>query len=494
MDRTRTVPDRTFVDLAFNGVWRVRTRDGEFLDVAPAAEGEGLVLTTRPVSRLLHAFRFRAVDKLDAHRWTVWAEPVPLADPTPPVEGPQAPGGRIFNFVLAYDGCNRFVLEALPESHALFALDSPAVTQGRAAIDNFAASAADGLPVEMDAFQFINTVTGVNFPVFSGDEQRAFVFIAARLGYDPHSSLLTLAALQSVRRPEDIPEAAWETVLNQLRLEIDYRELVRNYFTRVESFVQNVFISNASLVDNVGALVGLDASNTVQLLLNSAMQAIAGAVGSLGFPGAGVVSGALKVLFQQLAKDKGPSAGDFSVALSEARTRMSALFDAMITAVQNWRADVFNDWGKLKTMGTNLKSGQVAWPDNDEAMRQEARKQLEISLFRNLLKARWNHMRASNDPTFHTTRDWIERYMQKNRHYWVVATPHTQKDLFGKETQGYLVTMHWIGRGSTIFDHSQPDERLPNRIFDGLGVPRATVFNEWGLAPQTFIVNTGRGF
>jgi hypothetical protein len=492
MTRERTPADQTFIDMAFNGVWRIRTRDGEFLDITTATEDAPPTLTTQPISRLQHAFRFRRFEQLDKRRWGVWAEPVPLDERPRPVENVQAPGGHIFPFVLAYDGCNRFVLEALPETHPLRVNAGQAMRQSLKALSAFAQSEAQGLPVEMDGFTFLNTFSGINFPTFSGDEQRAFTHIAGKLGFDPHSSLLTLAALSDLRKPDDIPQAAWDAVVSQLRTEIDYRELVRNYFARVESFVQNVFISNAGLADTVGGLIGLDASNTVQLLLNSSLQGIAGAVGGLGFPGAGVVSGALKVLFEQLAKDKGPSAGDFTVALGQARNKMADLFDSMITAVQNWRADVFNDWGKLKSMGTNLKSGQVAWPDNDEEMRKVARKRLEISLFRDMLKVRWNHMRPSNGPTFHATQDWIQGYMAKNRNYWVVAAAATQKDIFGKETKGYWVTMHWLGRGSSIFDHRQPDDRMSNRIFDDLGVPRATVFNEWGLQPQTFIVNNPR--
>lgn len=489
MARVRTKSDQTFIDIAFNGTWRIKTQGGEFLDVLPNNDGEHPKLTSRPVSRLRHAFRFQTFEPLGKNRWGVWAEPVRLDTHPVPVEGPRAPGQYIYPFVLAYDGCDRFVLEALPVDHALRRDPSPATLRSLEAIAEFAVDGAEGLPVAMDAYTFLNTVSGINFPVFTGDEQLAFASIGTQLGYDPHSHLLTLADLNNVKRPDTIPEVAWDAVLTQLRIEISFRELARNYFARVESFIQNVFISNAGLVDNVGTIVGLDKSNVVQLLLNSALQAIAGAVGGLGFTGAGVVSGALKVLFEQLAKDKGPSAGDFSVALAEARTKMSVLFDAMITALQNWQADVYNDWGKLKTMGENIKSGQIAWPDNDEEMRKEAKKQLEISLYKDLVKVRWNSMRSSKGSTFHTTNDWIQGYMEKNKNYWVVADPYTQTDLFGKETQGYMVTMRWLGRGSTIFDHREPDDRLPIRVFNELGVPRPTVFNEWGLQPQTFYVN-----
>jgi hypothetical protein len=68
------------------------------------------------------------------------------------------------------------------------------------------------------------------------------------------------------------------------------------------------------------------------------MQVIAGAAKGQGFPGASV----------------------FSAALGEAHTRMAELFDGMQTAVQNWRADVFSDGGKLKRTGTHLKGDRVA--------------------------------------------------------------------------------------------------------------------------------------
>ena len=63
--------------------------------------------------------------------------------------------------------------------------------------------------------------------------------------------------------------------------------------------------------------------------------------------------------------------------------------------------------------------------------------------------------------------------------------------MFGEETKGYNVTSHWLGRGSTIFDHKEPDDRLPIRLFKELLLARATLFTQWGLRTQTFLVNTG---
>jgi len=480
--------DNTFADIVFSGAWQVRAAGGEYLDVA---EGEPPQLVARPVSRLRHLFRVRSFEELGKDRWAVWAEPERISEGPQPVVAGDSPGQYLFPFVLVQRGCHDFVLEAMPATHVLAA--TSAVRESARAIAELALPDEANLPLAFDAFAFVNTPSTLNFPVFQGDEKRAFDWIAAQLQFDPHSSLLTLAALLNLTRPPEIPQAAWDAVLTQLRREIDFRELVRNYFARVESYVQNVFISNAGLVDNVATIIALDRNDVVQFLLNKAFSAMASAVGGLGFPGAGVVSGALTALFTQLAKDKGPSAGDFSVTVAEARSKMSALFDTFITLVQNWRADVFADWGKLKTMGENLKSGQVAWPDNDEEMRKEAKRQLEIGLYQDMLKVRWNHMLASNGAQFHKDVNWTSGYIEKNKNYWLSWVPYTQKDLFGKETKGYLVTSHWLGRGSTIFDHKQPDDRLPIRLFNELRLPRERIFQEWGLRTQTFIVNTGTG-
>jgi hypothetical protein len=482
--------ENTFANIIFSGAWQVRTAGGEYLDV-DSEQGETPRLVTRPLSRLHHLFRVRSFEELSQDRWAVWAEPERISEGPQPVVASGSPGQYLFPFVLVHRGCRDFVLESLPEAHALAA--TSAVRESTRAVAEFSLPGEANLPLAFDAFTFVNTPSTQGFPVFQGDEKSTFDWIAAQLQFDPHSSLLTLAALLNLVRPPEIPQAAWDAVLTQLRREIDFRELARNYFGRVEQFVQNVFISNAGLVDNVATIIALDRDDMVQFVLNKAFSAMAGAVGGLGFPGAGVVSGALSALFTQLAKDKGPSASEFSVTVAEARSKMSALFDTFVTLVQNWRADVFADWGKLKTMGENLKSGRVAWPDNDEEMRKEAKRQLEIGLYQDMLKVRWNHMLTSNGPEFHKDVNWTSGYIEKNKNYWLTWVAYTQKDLFGKETKGYNVTSHWLGRGSTIFDHKQPDDRLPIRLFKELLVPRETAFMQWALRTQTFIVNTGGG-
>lgn len=483
----------SFTEMILNGTWSIQSRNGEWLDVIEAGEEKPPRLTTTPLSRNRHQFRIRGFEHLASDRLAVWAEPVKRTDAAQPVTTSSEPGGYLFPFVLVHKGCTRFELEALPEEHWLQASARSETARHVTGFVREHAMASGGLPVSVTAFDVLNSPSYVNFPQFEGDQKTAFNAIAAQLTFDPHSSLLTLAKLQGLQRPPAVPEGAWSSVVEQLRKEINFRELVGGYFTRVQDFVQNVFIANAGLADNVGAIVSLDKSDTVQFLMNAAFSAMAKGVGGLGFTGAGVVSGALGVLFEQLAKDKGPSATEFTVALVEARNKMANLFDALITAVQNWKQDVFRDWGKLRVMGVNLERGELAWPDNDEEMRKEARRQLEISLFRDMLKVRWNHMRASNDPSFHTTVDWLQGYVEKNKNYWMTYVATTQKDLFGKETKGFNVTSHWLGRGSTIFDHREPDDRLPIRLFNELKVPREEVFTRWGLKPQTFIVNTGGG-
>ncbi len=111
-------------------------------------------------------------------------------------------------------------------------------------------------------------------------------------------------------------------------------------------------------------------------------------------------------------------------------------------------------------MGAGLKSGTIAWPANDEPMRLAAKKQLEISLFKDLLKVRWNDMTPSDAPRFTTNISYIPGYIEKNKNYWIYYYAGKQKDLFGKEKDGNYETPHWLGRGGTIFNHKQPDDRI----------------------------------
>lgn len=480
-----------WVSMVLNGEWAIAANNGEYLDVE-FAEGESPRLITSPEAKLRHLFRIREFEDAGKGRLHVWAEPIALTQFPGAVNAPQSAGSYVFPFTLVHDGCSGFRLQPLPATHALSVAGHRCCVESRRASEQF--GARDGLAVGVDAFTFLNTFSGIGFPVFTGDQARAFQSIAAQTGVDPHSPLLTLAALSLSRKPDDIPQADWDAVVDQLKQEIDYRELARGYFGSVEAFVQNVFISNSGLVENVGTLISLDQNDTVQLLMNQALKSIASAVGGLSFTGAGVVSGALGVLVEQLAKDRGPSAGDFSVALNGARQKMSDLFDHLVTSIQNWRTDIFTDWGKLKTMGAGLKSGAIAWPANDEPMRLAAKKQLEISLFKDLLKVRWNDMTPSDAPRFTTNISYIPGYIEKNKNYWIYYFAGKQKDLFGKEKDGYYETPHWLGRGGTIFNHKQPDDRMCIRLFNELGVPRETVFRQWGLRPETFFVQRSGPF
>ncbi len=87
--------------------------------------------------------------------------------------------------------------------------------------------------------------------------------------------------------------------------------------------MQNVFISNSGLVENVGTLISLDQNDMVQLLMNQAPEVDCQCGGRPFIHGGRSRFGALGVLVEQLAKDRGPSAGDFSVALNGARQKMS---------------------------------------------------------------------------------------------------------------------------------------------------------------------------
>src|SRR4029453_8786374 len=108
--------ENTFADIVFSGAWQVRAAGGEYLDIT---EGEPPQLVARPVSRLRHLFRVRLLEDLGRDRWAVWAEPERISDGPQPVVARDSPGQYLFPFVLVQRGCHDFMLEAMPETHAL---------------------------------------------------------------------------------------------------------------------------------------------------------------------------------------------------------------------------------------------------------------------------------------------------------------------------------------------------------------------------------------
>lgn len=498
---------RPVSQLMLNGAWLVKAANGEYLDVEVGKDGAPKRFVTVPVSRVRHLFRFAAPDEwAKGKQCPMLAEPVPMehAGAVRGVKGaPLAPAVQL-PVVVAHDGCMGFRLTLLAETaRAMRSLtvsplhDASRSARGRA----MAVELMEGIEekrrffaIDMNTTTLLQTSSTVGFPQFEGEAKRAIDVIAQQLRFDPHGDRLDEAALDRLHRPNDISESAWQQVCDQLRLEIHYRFLCKSHFEALTHFVQNVFIANSGVVETVGGLVKLDKNQGVNLLIQGMFSLVAKGVGALPFPGSGVVSGALGALFSWMLQDQGPNAATLAVALVNARDGLADLFNKLITSIQKMQGAVYSDWGKLSEMGMALEreDGSRCWPEEDGDLRREASRLMEISVWKDLVKIKWHHMTSSDDPAFlprYTEAD-KQAYESKNRNYWVEYRAGTETNLFGKKSNGFYVTYHWLGYGNMWVWHHEPDNAMCDRLFTKLKVTRQEVFTDtsWNLGRETFLV------
>jgi hypothetical protein len=504
-------------DVALTEPTLITASNGDYLDIEAGEDGEPARLTTVPVSRVRHAFRIHRLQDTRTRRWKVEVEPVPLAG-APQAEMTEAettPPTR-FAMDLAYHGCINFELST---SEPIVVAEEEATeeetteekaTNEEATNEGFFDSDADDFfmvqeaaPSEELSFSLDMSVADLafaesttNFPVFTGESQKAFEYIASKLQVDPHSETVDSASLARISRSSDIPKAAWTTVMDQLQLEVHYRRLCSDYFQSFREFTQNVFIANARLVNTIGSLLDLESeqSKIIHVAVHGMFSGIAKGVGALGFPGAGVVSGALGLAFDFMLKDQGPGATELAVAYAHASDELAKRFNGIITQAQRSKVETFADWGKLQKMGESMEGngGKNRWPGDDSALRDEAARLMEISLWKDLLKVKWHHMTASDAPGF--LKDYGEEnkrsYEAKNKNYCVEYKAGRGAVGF-KEEDGFLITHHWLGYGSTVYTHHEPSKAMLDRLFgDRLKVSRCEVFNDssWNLTRETFFV------
>ncbi len=476
----------TFAGILFNGVWRIALPTGDFLSVEHGevdGDGEASRWSTKAYAALKHRFRFHPIRAVpEEGRWYVRAEPVAFAGAGNPDASVPAPSpDRSLAFVLSFDGCSTFYLEGIGEDFPVAEVAS-AASIGRHAVHTLRNAGLGPLTVCVEHGHFLELSSSVNFPQFQGDALRAFQYIEAALKYDLRSKLLNLADLDNLKRPSDIPQSAWDEVISQLRTEVGYRRLVEGYIDRVREFVQNVFIANAGLVDNVRDIIDMDGNTSVTIFLSRALEAMVSAVSNLKFTGSGAVTGALKIFVQQLTSDKRPNPIDFTLAVGAARDRMAKIFNDMITITQEYQRDVFADWGRLKTTAEAIRSGHLAWPDVDDILRRECARQLEIALYKDLLKFRWSRLRHPwNSSMWAESLSWKTERESLNKVYWYSYVPENRKLAGRGEVPGYSFKEYLLGTGSSWMDERQAHEHLGEKLFDELKLNREDVFNQWGL-------------
>jgi hypothetical protein len=487
-------------DLVFNEPTLINAPNGDYLDLLPSEDGSPAQFVIVPVTRLRHAFRLHRVEDTLTRESKVELEAVPLTGgDTHALQ--EKPRGHSVKYLmdLSHNGCLGFALtipkadpsDNEPMLRATESVFAPLLQETPSDDLNFT--------FEVNLVRAALTAPTTGFPTFSGDSKRAFDYIESRLGVNPHSETVDSSSLSRVARPSDIPEAAWTVVMDQLHLEVHYRRLCDQYFQAFREFNQNVFIANAGLVNTVGSLIELESnqSKIIHLGIEGMFGAISKGIGALNFPGSGVVSGALGLAFQLMLKDQGPGARDLAVAYNRVRDELTRRFNGIITQAQRARIETFADWGKLRAMGESMEmnGGKNRWPGDDSELRNEAARLMEVSLWKDMLKIKWHHMTASDAPRFMKkfTEENARSYEAVNKNYWVEFTPGKGAVGF-KMADGFLVTNHWLGYGSSIFTHHGPSKAMCERLFgDRLKIARKDVFTDssWNLTRETFDVHTG---
>jgi hypothetical protein len=474
-------------DLVLASPTCIRAYNGEYLDIQPARDDAPEHFVTVPISRLRHAFRVHRVQDTRDRRWKVELEPVPLEGATHAKVTEPAP--RYALELVENDGV---LLElSIPERERF---PQPAMNRGPHGKPNPEEELTD---LYLDANLISVALEGASkpFPAFSGASEAAYDYIATELGVDPHSDTVDDSSLKRIERPDRIKEEPWKEVIRQLELEIHYRRLCSEYFHAFHEFTQNVFIANMHLVDSIGSLVELedDVNRTINLAVAGMFNGIANGVGAVPFPGAGIVSGALKLAFEFVLKDRGPNEAELAVAYASLRDEIAKKFNGVITIIQRCKSATFTDWGKLKFIGEALKAngGKNRWPTDDSKMRARAGREFEVSLWKALLRVKWHHMTSSEDPSPHRKYgdDEKQRMEAAHKNYWIEYRPGKISVGFS-EYDGFLVNQHWLGYGNTVGRHHEPHEAMLNRLFRAeLEISRQEVFTDsWNLERETFFV------
>lgn len=322
------------------------------------------------------------------------------------------------------------------------------------------------------------------FPVFVGPKAfAAFNSIKKQLKMDPRDPEMTIELLSTVKVTKPNLKKAFDSVLNQLRLELHYKTKVKEFFQGLMDFTQNLQNSYQNRFMKVTKFLHLKDENIVRIFMARLISEGFESIGEIGHPAAKIIGEALKVIWDTYSSAKAASsANKVTLSLIDQLTQLDAEFNKAITQIEMKKNIVLHNWTKLQEVG------KLTWPANTEKIRKELGRGFEIDLWKKLLSTKWKHMTSSNSPTFSTNISHLDKYIMKHPHYYITYKEGKQ-GLFWK-TKGYYITYHWLGSGSHPFTHSEAPKKLAIHLFQTLGIPRKEVFENWNLPHQTFIIPT----
>lgn len=338
-------------------------------------------------------------------------------------------------------------------------------------------------PVPEPSFEKImRTGTTCFFPEFTNPrEVAAFNSIEKQLKMDPRDPNMTIELLSRVNVTKPKLKKAFDRVLDQLRLELHYKDKVKEFFQGLMDFTQNLHNSYQNRFMTLAQLLELKDDDVVKILIARLISEGFEAIGEIEHPAAVIIAEALKVVWDtyNLAKAQS-SANKVTSSLIDQLTQLDAEFNKAISRIEDNKNIVLLDWCKLQ------KVGKLTWPASTEEARKELGEGFEINLWKELLPTKWKHMTSSDDPSFHTRIDWLDKYIERHPHYYITYREGEKGWIW--KTKGYYITHHWLGSGSYPLTHSTVPRKLAIRLFRTLGISRQDLFENWNLPHQTYIV------
>ncbi|MGI5170431.1 RICIN domain-containing protein [Spirillospora sp. CA-253888] len=201
--------------------------------------------------------------------------------------------------------------------------------------------------------------------------------------------------------PSGVTQEDWDTVRDQLLLEIRYANTTRNLFENYQSFHLALFVDNGALLNKAiadAALTQGENPPNVGGIVLSVFEGLAYTALEAA-PGAGPVLGNLMEAGINIALAAESGAGSispdpFQVAVSELWGQLSDTFDALLISMGNMEITILQDWGKLQSVYqlTRPQKGgdSLYWDPNTTAQLVDAaRRGYMISVMQMLLPARY---------------------------------------------------------------------------------------------------------
>lgn len=339
----------------------------------------------------------------------------------------------------------------------------------------------------VDVEDFVEGLTGEEvglFPIFVGPEtSAAYDDVKRQIGKDPRDPGTTAADLGKVETPPG-QEEAYRRVLTQLYTEVSLRESARRFFRGLNLLVLQLYGSYQNRLESVTGLVELEDSDVVKIFITKVVEESLSGLGAIPKVGK-VVEATVKVLWATAQEaSKAAGANTYALTVVNAVDRLDEDFNHAIDRVEEVKADVLSDWGKLQLFA------DVEWPPTTAEFRREAGRSYELRLWKELLPLKWKVFKGES--TFHRDISWVDRWRERNpTHLMKLERGTSGWWIF--ERSGWWATEYWLGSGTHPFSHTQPEAGLVERITTELGVDKEELMLDWGL-PTARLIQTQRGW